>query len=922
MVKKYLPLIILLLIAIPVGLFYFFFRNVESKDQRDISFEAVPENAVLLLENQSAADFMNTLNSIQRIKENISLIEELAPIIEGLNKIDTLLQQGSSIGAKLKNVPVFVSVHQTGDDQYDYFIVLRSAGKLGMSEVENLLEKLVGKKGKQNSRNYVRTKITRINFGEGERDILISELKDYILISPSEPLLEGSIRQIRDGISLQDQSDFSKVALSAGQNVHGNMFINLSRFPEYIGRALNGGIPRNANDRKYGSWLELDLTLRPDALLLNGFASSGDTTAWLDIFKHQEPQKIELDKILPANCMSFFAFGINDATKYREDLDGYLANTQVYRKRQADMSELQGITGGDAISECLSFINREAGLAYLPGLDAGVEAAVVIGTQSQNMAFEVLSGWLSKLASKEGKSINDYRHTYRIDQERQHYIYDMPVPKLPEILFGPLFDEVKGKYFSFSGNYLIIADSRQAIQDIIYFKELNKTLSTDPTFQSTVESIVSRSNFYFYSAPFRSASLYTEKLNSFWDKWITKNEEFLQKMGAFSLQIQSQPRSELYFHNLIVKFADNSPDRPETVWESRLETTLNFKPALVTNHSTRGKEIFIQDEANKLYLVNSSGRILWNLPMDEAIRSEVFQIDYYKNGKLQYLFSTDNSLHLLDREGNYVDKYPIRLRSTATNGMALFDYDKSRDYRIFIAGSDKKVYLYDKTGSQVKGWEFDTTEGVVNQPVIYQRIGTKDYIIFSDEMRVYILDRRGEVRVNPEKQFARSANNNLLYEGPRGGHGARMVGTDVEGSVYYLYFDGKVESRQIKEFGPDHYFEYQDLDKDGNRDFIFLEENRLEVFGSNGEELFSRKMDARITHPPAIYRFPGNEKKIGVVTRTREEIYLINSDGSLYDGFPLRGRTMFSIGYLTNSNNEFNLLVGGDNLFLYNYRVK
>jgi len=307
--------------------------------------------------------------------------------------------------------------------------------------------------------------------------------------------------------------------------------------------------------------------------------------------------------------------------------------------------------------------------------------------------------------------------------------------------------------------------------------------------------------------------------------------------------------------------------------------------------------------------------------MEEPIRSEVYQIDYFRNGRLQYLFSTDNRLHLIDREGNYVDKYPINLRSKATNGLALFDYDGSRDYRIFIACEDKHVYLYDKKGSIVKGWGFDKTEGTVKQPVIFKRIGNKDHIIFSDERRVYILDRRGNVRVNPEKQYALS-NNKLIFEGSSSGQGARLVGTDVEGSVYYNYFDGKVESKEMKTFDSGHYFEFQDLDKDGRRDFIYLTGNRLEVFKSNGEEMFVKKMDADITHPPAIYRFPGNEKKIGIVTRSREEIYLVNSDGSLYYGFPLRGRTMFSIGYLSGSNREFNLLVGGDNLFLYNYRVK
>ena len=69
----------------------------------------------------------------------------------------------------------------------------------------------------------------------------------------------------------------------------------------------------------------------------------------------------------------------------------------------------------------------------------------------------------------------------------------------------------------------------------------------------------------------------------------------------------------------------------------------------------------------------------------------IYQIDFYKNGKLQLLFNTAAQLHLLDRNGNYVERYPVKLRSPATNGMALFDYEKSRDYRIFLAAEDKGV---------------------------------------------------------------------------------------------------------------------------------------------------------------------------------------------------------------------------------------
>jgi len=525
MVKKYLPLIILLLIAVPVLLFYIFFRDVSSKDQRILSFEAVPENAIILLENQSAADLLQSLNSARRIKEDLILVDELKAVISGLEQLDSIFLDRSAMAGKFKNLPVYLSIHQTGDDQHDYFIVLRSGGKVGLADLEHIINDLAGSKGKSSQRTYSRTKISSLSFGEDSSRIAYSEIRDYILISPSEILIEGAIRQIKNGISLQDNEDFNKVSLSAGQNVHGNVYVNLSRFPGFAERAL-ANASRNNISQPYGTWLELDLTLRPDAILLNGFASPGDTTAWLDILENQEPQKIELDQVIPANCLSFFALGFSDPEQYLKDLDSYLASTDSYRQRQSDINKLMSRTGEEVIFKFMKFVTREAGLAYLPGADSGLEAALIVGTQSRNMAMETLNGWIAEIAGKEGKQIQDYQYSYQIDAERKHTIYKMPVQKIPQLVFGPMFSELNGAYFGFADNYLIIADSRQAIQDVIYFNELNKTLSTDLTFQSTVESIVTRSNFYFYSAPFRSSSLYTLKLNKYWDNWVSKNQEF------------------------------------------------------------------------------------------------------------------------------------------------------------------------------------------------------------------------------------------------------------------------------------------------------------------------------------------------------------------------------------------------------------
>jgi hypothetical protein len=59
-----------------------------------------------------------------------------------------------------------------------------------------------------------------------------------------------------------------------------------------------------------------------------------------------------------------------------------------------------------------------------------------------------------------------------------------------------------------------------------------------------------------------------------------------------------------------------------------------------------------------------------------------------------------------------------------------------------------------------------------------------------------------------------------------------------------------------------------------------------------------------------------------VVCQKENRIYLFNSDGKLYEGFPLQGNTPFSIGNFGDSLSRFNLVVGSRDNFLYNYRVK
>ena len=136
-----------------------------------------------------------------------------------------------------------------------------------------------------------------------------------------------------------------------------------------------------------------------------------------------------------------------------------------------------------------------------------------------------------------------------------------------------------------------------------------------------------------------------------------------------------------------------------------------------------------------------------------------------------------------------------------------------------------------------------------------------------------------------------------------------------------ISLDGSVGSKQIEEYSSNHFFDYQDLNADGFKDFIFLDKNKLEVYKQDGSEIFDYKFDENIDYSPVYYYFSYDNRKLGVVSKTTNELFLFNSDGRIYKGFPLKGNTQFTIGYLGDSRNQFNLIVGTRYNFLYNYSV-
>ncbi len=893
--------------------------------QADV-IQAVPTDAALIFNANDLSGFIRDELSRNKIWHELGMVNGIGAFQLTLGKLDSMLRMDEELEKLYKGSDISLSLHRSGKNRFEFILYYPLDNTGTEKQILKFIQDKVQSNATLTSRKYDEVRIYDVSFAGKNRkdDFSFVFSRGLLILSPSSILLEASVRQLNQSQSVADEAGFKEVAETAGRNVEGNLYLDYKTIPGFVSHLFNDRYTEKVSDFvHFAGWSEMDVNIRHDALLLNGFTySSPVSDDFLNIILKHQPQRLDIEAIIPKNISAFLALGLDDFPGYKKD---YIEHLEIHGHGRAYLRELRSLMERyemDLDKLLLPVFDRQVALVLTDIRNIGWDenAYVVCNTKSQSLAVEKLKELLTIVCEKDGISLSSLIVQQQVMSDVQFTFYQLPVPYLPMKLFGKMFEGINSKYCTFFDNYLIFGNSIQSLSKYIHANQIGNNLNNDLEYHQFSEYLASRSNFYFYLNFPGSTRLMERYLRPDLLKKILVEKDHLFKFQAFAYQITSE--NELAYNNIIIKYTPDMRDEAQTVWESRLESRVITKPKFVVNHYTGDMEILVQDDRHNVYLLNNSGRVLWKQKIDGQILSDIYQIDYYKNGKLQFLFNTGEQLHLLDRNGNYVERYPVKLRSPATNGLALFDYEKSRDYRIFLAAEDKGVYLYDKEGSIVKGWNFGKTEGRVEHPLRHFRIGNKDYLVFADHFTCYILNRRGETRVSVKKHFPVSKNARFILESNTTGIKPRLAVTDSSGRVQFIYFDGSVETVEIDQFSGDHFFEYSDLDGDGRKEFIFADKGELKVYKHDGSKGFSYDVRAEISYAPVVYQFAHANKKIGLVSSENNKLYLINNDGSLYNGFPLPGSTPFSIGVISRSASKFNLIVGSGDNFLYNYSVQ
>jgi hypothetical protein len=228
------------------------------------------------------------------------------------------------------------------------------------------------------------------------------------------------------------------------------------------------------------------------------------------------------------------------------------------------------------------------------------------------------------------------------------------------------------------------------------------------------------------------------------------------------------------------------------------------------------------------------------------------------------------------------------------------------------------IYAYDKTGSVVKGWKPFRTSGRVESEISWFRVSGKDYLVIADESSMYFLDRTGNKRLTLKDPVTKAHGSAVRLTG---GADPVIVCTSPDGTIQRIGFDGTVAKYALGQFSAGHSFDIFDIDGDGFGEYVFIDKGILYLYDHDRTKLFSREFGSDELGGPIGFIFSAADRQIGVYEVNKKLIHLIGRNGETMSGFPLRGASMFSIGKLSDKS-EWNVIVGGTDRFLYNYKLE
>ncbi len=825
------------------------------------------ENPIVVIPNN--ASIILQFNNIKALSRSLKL-SDIWIKLKDVNQV-------KNIDIHLEKISTFFSGNQNIFTSNNLLISFHkvSSNKIALLYSSNIK---VGEKNKKDIVSLFAEDIITSEY-DGETIFFSKSLKKYFsfkdeifFYSSNKILITDAIRTSNENTdNLFVNKSFAESYRTINNSSDINLIFNYNNSIDLINILTKQKIELN----QFAEWAATDIKIKNNAILSSGISSNNQiVNNFIDIFKGQKAEKLNILEIIPYSTTHLFAISFNNPQNIYTKKNEFLQKRKKFWSWQKNIKIIEDSLDVD-YNTILNEISKEAGLFNI----------------SSNLNSNYYYTYFKTKESIRTRSLLQKMTTSFSSQYKQFRIGKIIDEKLIGNLFGSLFENIN-PFFTVIEDYYIFARTPESIEYIIDNYNSKNTLSNGKSFNRLTSYISDDANIFFYLNPGKTIENLKNNLNH----KLVYNTDSISKFTAFSIQINTTKNGNI--HNLCLFYDKNYKEDIKEEWYYPLDTVPLINPQFVSNHFTNTKMILIQDKHYNLIALDVFGNKLWERQIDNKIIGNINYLDFYKNGKYQSLFNTSNQLYLIDRNGNFVEGFPKKLPNTTSTGHSLFDYNMNKKYRIMILGKNNMIYNLDKNGKKIQGWKYIKSTNLINQRPIHFSINNKDYILnATNNSTTKLLALNGsdrvtytqphsfvnKVKISSENELYAITNENKLWIG------------DVNGEIQITELPNLNIESKILSYNDGYYL--------GNS-------NTLSYIDNNEKIKFNINLDNQIKNIISYKEY--------IAVSTKTSLYFIK-DNKIIEGFPIESDGYFNISDIDN-NKKINI-INIRNGFIYNYEI-
>jgi hypothetical protein len=596
-------------------------------------------------------------------------------------------------------------------------------------------------------------------------------------------------------------------------------------------------------------------------------------------------------------------FTFDDFISWRNEVDKFWAkNDSTQIEQKVTFLGDYGIFE----KEFYEWIGHELGIATLSSIDMeNPDRLIIINADDVSEGL----AQFDNLALQVNNSLGD---TVLYEDFFEQRIKQIPIKEMPYYLFGDGFDGFENTYYTVYDNFIVLGNSFEVIKlfisDIVDENSWGKSLK----FVDYFENVQKNANISYFINFSNAWNSFFHSLNPFWREFFKNYDHQFKHIEYLSFQFSNI--NQHYYTSAAIQHRQQTAmiETPSEFLKQQVvvaDYPIITKPYAFRSHLDRNLEVIVQDSAKYLYFISNDGKILWKDSIGDPVRGDIFQVDFYKNGKLQYLFCTEKGLYIVDRNGEYLPKYPVLFdKHIDIEWVKLIDYDRSKNYRILISDTGGRIFLLNKEGIILEGWNPRELSGDFCVSPFHVRISGRDFILAPEKNgTINALTRRGDFYSGFPFKLENELAGPIYIQSGNSLQRSSIHMVQETGELIQLNFLGKViDRKQLYKPGKESVFRIVPDVMNNTYAISRHDFNSINLLDRNGDVLFEQELLSSADLQVQYYHFGAENEVFAITDKMQEFTYLYDGNGSLFNQQPVESSHLISLLY-SEINNVYSL---------------